>query len=407
MEPLNLKYSKAIEKRIKTLIEKDNLSKTNTELIIRFVKKSIIQGIGERRAIKYFGILKNIANWLGKDFDKATKEDIERIVGYIATSNYQEWTKWSYRVIIKLFWKWLEGNDEYYPEKVKWIKAKQMSAKIKPPEDLITREELEKIIALCSNNRDKCIIALLYESGIRIGELLNLKVKNVELNSNPVKLFVDSQKTKTRRKIPIVESVPYIVKWLEEHPDPKPNSPLFVKIHRKRNKNCRMHYENIYKLMRKINEKLDNGKKIYPHLFRHSRASELANYLTEAQMCKYFGWAMGSDMPAVYVHLSGRDIDNAIMNIYGIEKKPDIVQKKLTPKLCPRCKKENLPTARYCENCGLTLNIGERIDENSKENISMFVLNKLWDSKPELREMIQEVTKKFEQEIRALKENRL
>jgi len=34
-------------------------------------------------------------------------------------------------------------------------------------------------------------------------------------------------------------------------------------------------------------------------------------------MCEYFGWIQGSDMPSTYVHLSGRDIDNAILRIHG------------------------------------------------------------------------------------------
>ncbi|WP_240792460.1 hypothetical protein [Salarchaeum sp. JOR-1] len=52
-------------------------------------------------------------------------------------------------------------------------------------------------------------------------------------------------------------------------------------------------------------------KPVNPHHFRHSRATYLANYLTEAQMCEWFGWARGSRVPGRYVHLSGRDIDHA------------------------------------------------------------------------------------------------
>jgi len=44
----------------------------------------------------------------------------------------------------------------------------------------------------------------------------------------------------------------------------------------------------------------------------------MANYLTEAQMNLYFGWVQGSDMPSVYVHLSGRDVDDAILKANGI-----------------------------------------------------------------------------------------
>jgi len=47
----------------------------------------------------------------------------------------------------------------------------------------------------------------------------------------------------------------------------------------------------------------------------------MANYLTEAQMNAYFGWVQGSDMPSIYVHLSGRDIDDAILKANGVREK--------------------------------------------------------------------------------------
>lgn len=58
-----------------------------------------------------------------------------------------------------------------------------------------------------------------------------------------------------------------------------------------------------------------------PHNFRHSRATYLANFLTEAQMKEYFGWQQDSKMAGVHVHLSGRDVDNALLRVYGIENK--------------------------------------------------------------------------------------
>jgi site-specific recombinase XerD len=60
------------------------------------------------------------------------------------------------------------------------------------------------------------------------------------------------------------------------------------------------------------------GKNVYPHLFRHSRATHLADKLTEAQMKIYFGWSGRSDVPSVYVHLSGRDVEEAILKLHGV-----------------------------------------------------------------------------------------
>jgi len=50
----------------------------------------------------------------------------------------------------------------------------------------------------------------------------------------------------------------------------------------------------------------------------------MTNYLTEAQMNIYFGWAQGSDMHGVYVHLSGRDVNDAILKVNGVIDKDSV-----------------------------------------------------------------------------------
>ena len=75
--------------------------------------------------------------------------------------------------------------------------------------------------------------------------------------------------------------------------------------------------------LKKIAKKAKIKKRIHPHLFRHSRCTYMANYLTEAQMNLYFGWIQGSDMPSVYVHLSGRDVDDAVLKANGITAKEE------------------------------------------------------------------------------------
>jgi integrase/recombinase XerD len=63
----------------------------------------------------------------------------------------------------------------------------------------------------------------------------------------------------------------------------------------------------------------------------------MANYLTEAKMNAYFGWIQGSDMPSIYVHLSGRDIDDAVLKANGIIEKDvstvDILKERKSQKL--------------------------------------------------------------------------
>jgi len=341
------------------------------------VDKSISEGVGSRRIEKYFGQLKNIHMWLGKDFDKATKKDIERIVAHIATSpSYQEWTKWSYRVMIKKFWKWLRyGGGKKYPPEVDWIKSRQGKCRMKAPEDILNKAELLDIINLCENDRDRCLIAMLYDSGARIGELLGLKIKDINDGHLLTTIIVNAEKTGDRRRIPLFESVQYLTRWRENHPDKSPENSLFVNLGKNHGKP--MEYHSVTKLMKVLNGKCKNGKRIYPHLFRHSRATEFANRLTESQMKEFFGWGMGSDMPSTYVHLSGRDIDNALLNYYGIGREERPAIKKLENIICERCKGENLPGSKLCSTCGLPLDAGVWMEYNRKMDMLISLLERV------------------------------
>jgi ribosomal protein L40E len=61
-------------------------------------------------------------------------------------------------------------------------------------------------------------------------------------------------------------------------------------------------------------------------------------------------------MASIYVHLSGKDIDDAIMSkVYG-KKIEALPQPSFKQKVCPRCGKENPPDSKFC-NCGMALDL--------------------------------------------------
>ncbi len=67
-----------------------------------------------------------------------------------------------------------------------------------------------------STPRDRALVASLYESGARISELSNLKIKHVKFDQYGAVLMVDG-KTGMRR-VRIIFSSPYLATWLENHP---------------------------------------------------------------------------------------------------------------------------------------------------------------------------------------------
>jgi integrase len=233
----------------------------------------------------------------------------------------------------------------------------------KLPEEMLSEEEIARLIDACRNQRDKTLIALLWDTGMRVGELLALRIKDVSLEKEGISHIMIPQVKSGMRRCPITLSVPYLVSYLENmRKNAKPEEPLFVVLHNGIASNTQIDYPHIRKLLGDLKVRANLTKRLYPHLFRHSRATFYANRLTEQQAKVYFGWTRDSSMMAKYVHLSGRDIDDAVMKVNGIESK-EVEMPRPQIKKCPKCHEINELTAHNCKNCGSLLDIIEQMKE--------------------------------------------
>lgn len=222
--------------------------------------------------------------------------------------------------------------------------------------------------------RDKAFIMALYESGCRIGEILSLRMKNVSFDEYGAILRVTG-KTGDRR-VRIIMAAPVLGSWIDNHPAKKdPEAALWPQSATNYSDTQKyLRYGSIYVLIKSLAEKAGIRKRIHAHLFRHFRATALANKLTESQMKEYFGWTQGSEMASTYVHLSGRDVDSALLQVYSLKDK--IVEEvKLNIKTCLRCKEKNSPSQSFCGKCGNPLDEKNLlVDPNRKPNELMNAL---------------------------------
>lgn len=74
--------------------------------------------------------------------------------------------------------------------------------------------------------------------------------------------------------------------------------------------------------------------------------------MTEQEMKAHFGWDPGSKMAAVYVHMSGEQVENKLLAHYGLKKIDDNGNTLIK---CPKCSRLNPKTARFCGNCSCIL----------------------------------------------------
>ncbi len=334
------------------------ISDDNREQIIKFSDYCFAEGLSVERVEHYLHILYKITEKMMETnitFTEATKEDIIKLIGWVERRDISDWTKHDYKITFKKFYKWLKGDGETTPRLVRWIKATKRKNHTLPQE-LLSEKDIEKLIEATRHPRNRALISVLYESGCRIGELLTLRIKNVKFNAHGARLIVKG-KTGMRRLI-IIASSPDLAAWLNVHPcRGDSDSPLWMGIGTG-NRDKPLKYPSARKMLRVTAERAGVRKRVNPHMFRHSRATFLAKHLTEAQLCEYLGWVQGSKMASTYVHLSGRDVDNALLKLYGFEEAmEDDDDELLAPVRCPRCKELNSSGSRFCVRCSLPLDV--------------------------------------------------
>jgi len=356
-------------------IETDKfLDQKNKKLILDFDTELSARGISEATRAGYLISLIKLANHIKKPFRKITRKDLIKFINSLEKmrsnrgSVYEEGSKLLLKSRIKRFFKWLNGDEEY-PTLVKWMKTLKKNENHKLPSDLLTVEEIKRMADASDNFRDKAIIMVAYESGARLGEIEKIKIKNVQFDKYGATILVNG-KTGGRR-IRLIDSEPDLRHWINHHPfKDNPESPLWVNItnFRPNQYGSPLGPFGIAAIIKRLGKRAKIKKRIHPHLLRHSRATHLANYLTEAQMKELFGWVQSSGMASIYVHLSGRDVDNALLKIHGLveeEKKKE--EDVLKPMKCPRCEEVNPATAKFCNRCSFTLDLktGMQIDEKA------------------------------------------
>lgn len=344
-------YERTFERTLERIAFSD-MCEANKKHIVGFKDYLLSEGIGIAKINRYLGDLLKFNRLFPKDFKEATKEDIRRIVSIIQQEPLSEETKRCFKIMLRRFYCYLRGFEEkgVYPDEVKWMKMELGVKHRKLPEELITEDEAKAIVQACSTMRDKALIACLAESGCRISEIGIMKIKHIAFEEYGARLSVTG-KTGSR-KILIINSAQYLQEWINTHPSNiNPESYLWCTT-----KGELLTYNRITAILKNAARNAGVKKRIHAHLLRHSRATQLASIMSDAQMKNYLGWTQSSKMAGIYVHLSGKDADDAILKANNIEIPKERKDPKLKPLLCMRCKSQNPATHKFCNKCGFVLN---------------------------------------------------
>jgi integrase len=231
--------------------------------------------------------------------------------------------------------------------------------------ETINDADFNKLINACVSPMEKAIIAILFYTGIRLGELLGIRRRDIELKENYAMIRVNG-KTGERR-VPILEAIPYIMDWMKYHPYQDNDNSLMWLSSNHKYYHQPLRSIGIQKTLVRIFNRAGVMKKRNPHWFRHSRATIWAQSYSESVLCKLMGWTEGSKQVKTYVHLGGSQVQEAFMIQNNIKTE--------TPKENPiikcTCGTINHKQQRYCQVCFKPLTLDIALTDEEKKNTTI------------------------------------
>lgn len=210
-----------------------------------------------------------------KDFSEVTSNIIAKFFERQRKSGADSATSARYMSSIKGFFRFLENNS--YIEKNPTEKLSRVKKARKLP-SVLTLPEVEMILNAPKTNettglRDKAILETFYSSGLRVSELINLKINDLFFDDEVIRVLGKGSK---ERIVPIGSSA---INWVKEyltrsrpHLEKKTKSQNFVFLNKRGTKLSRMW---IWKIFDHYAKEAGISKNIHPHIFRHSFATHL------------------------------------------------------------------------------------------------------------------------------------
>ncbi len=245
--------------------------------------------------------------------------------------------------------------------------------------EYLKEAEIIKLFEACKTNEDRYLIAVLFDSGFRASEFLNIRFQDIQ---EPTQAFpyykfeVKTEYSKTEgRNIGLYwkHSQKAIKDYLSELDNKNPKAPVFKKT-----------YDSIRLFLTRLGLRVLN-KRIYFHIFRKSSASYYASIIkNRQQMCYRYGWKFSSDVPDVYITRElGDDIvkdDVTDINYQKVEKENEELKTKFGIQEDRMDKMENLFTELINQSISKAKQKGNFIslkDESGKELTPQMIAKKI------------------------------
>ena len=260
-----MQLKKLQEVLLKRLQEQDEQVEParNDEYLEMFINAKKIEGCSERTLKYYRSSVQHMFSRIETPVRKITTEQLrEYLTGYQKINNCGKSTVDNIRRNISSFFSWLEEEDHILKSPMRRIHKIKTKTKVK---ETISDEDIERLRDHCEVTRDIAIIDLLYSTGIRVGELVNLDIKDINFEER--ECIVYGKGEKERRVYFDAKAKLHLQNYISSRKDNNPA--LFVTLDAPHE---RLKISGVEIRLRELGRKL-NLTRIHPHKFRRTMAT--------------------------------------------------------------------------------------------------------------------------------------
>lgn len=293
----------------------------NTQLLNKYLLANV--DITDTTIKGYRVCIRQFIKWLkDNQIQQPTRDDIKAYKLHLKNSNYTNGTKNQYIRAVKHLFKWL-NSESMYPNIADNIKGFKVIAD-NTKKDAFTEQEIKKIIddidtSSVIGKRDKAIILLMLVGGLRISEIHNMDIQDIEIKNNEYIInILGKGHTEKDNYIKIIKPIYKVLKeYLDTRPNKKGIDPLFTSTSN-RALNKRITKETLSQIIKdRFRQSGFDSVKLSPHSIRHTTATLLLKSGADIYKTQHHLRHRDPKTTMIYININNKEQDTSELDVYN------------------------------------------------------------------------------------------
>ena len=274
---------------------------SNRELLELYLAHLLARNRSPRTVKTFRSLLARFLEFVGeRRISEVTTWDVDAFLAKLRASGYEERSIYTAAVAVKRFMEYLGLREN--------LRGFELPKRPSELPRYLTPEEVQAMIDAAGNLRDKLVVSLLYCTGVRVSELVGIRVSDVDLEEGSIRVrgkggrervvFFDSRTRQLLAEyLPTVKGCEYLfpARGGEGH----------------------MHYVTVERIIRKLARAAGLKKRVTPHVLRHSFATiSLAKGMDVREIQELLGHA-SLRSTQIYTHVVKQRLLSDYRRVWG------------------------------------------------------------------------------------------